>query len=160
LAAHKISPLARYYKEGELHCQSLLRDFVMTLAYHAQEMYTTFKAILGEIIRFPGQYVRSAEERQMVKFVLEDQLISINEAMKSLFLDKYFFPFGRGYGVKLLKIEELADHSKDFVNDLLFALPIKVRRPKKQTLDQLLFDQQGKLNPEVITTLAQIRLGD
>jgi hypothetical protein len=80
--------------------------------------------------------------------------------MKNLFLDKYFFPFGHGYGVKLLKIEELADNSKDFVDDLLFNMPIKVRKPKKKTLDNILFDEQGKLNPEVITTLAQIRLGD
>lgn len=67
--------------------------------------------------------------------------------MKNLFLDKYFFPFGQGYGVKLLKIEELPDHSKDFVDDLLFNMPVKVRRPKKKTLDTLLFDEQGKLNP-------------
>jgi hypothetical protein len=53
LAALKISPLARYYKENQLQCQSLLKDFVMMLAYHAQELYTTFKAILGQIIRFP-----------------------------------------------------------------------------------------------------------
>jgi hypothetical protein len=53
LAALKISPLARYYKENQLQSQSLLKDFVMMLAYHAQELYTTFKAILGQIIRFP-----------------------------------------------------------------------------------------------------------
>ncbi len=137
-----------------------MRDFVMILAYQAQEFYCTYKAILGEVIRFPKQYVRSIEDRNMVKFVLEDQLVGFNEAMKGLFLDKYFFPFGQGYGIKLLKVEELPDHSKDFVDDLLFGLPIKVRKNKKNTLDELLFDQKGKLNPEVITTLAQIRLGD
>jgi hypothetical protein len=46
------------------------------------------------------------------------------------------------------------------VDDLLFSMPIKVKRPKKQTLDKILFDQKGQLNPEIITTLAQIRLGD
>lgn len=42
----------------------------MTLAFHAQELYTTFKAILGEIIRLPQRYVRSLEQREMVKYVL------------------------------------------------------------------------------------------
>lgn len=42
----------------------------MMLAYQAQELYCTYKAILGELIRFPKQYVRSLEERNMVKFVL------------------------------------------------------------------------------------------
>lgn len=46
------------------------------------------------------------------------------------------------------------------MDDLLFGIPIKVRKNKKNTLDELLFDEQGKLNPEIITTLAQIRLGD
>jgi hypothetical protein len=50
----------------------------MMLAYHAQELYTTFKVILGEIIRFPKRHVQSAEEKEMVKYVLEDQLIIIN----------------------------------------------------------------------------------
>ena len=50
----------------------------MMLAYHAQELYTTFKAILGQIIRFPEKYVKTVEEREMVKFLLQDQLININ----------------------------------------------------------------------------------
>lgn len=48
----------------------------------------------------------------MLRYVLEDQLIAINEHMKNLFLDKYFFPFGQGYAVKLLRVEELAGNSK------------------------------------------------
>jgi hypothetical protein len=70
----------------------------------------------------------------MLKYVLEDELVKINEEMKCLFLDKYFFPYGKGYGVKLLKIEELKDNSKEFVDDLLFNIPIKVKKPKKKTL--------------------------
>jgi len=34
--------------------------------------------------------------------------------MKSLFLDKYFFPYGKGYGVKLLRIEELPEDTRDY----------------------------------------------
>lgn len=37
--------------------------------------------------------------------VLADELISINEEMKKLFLDKYFYPLGRGIGVKLFRPE-------------------------------------------------------
>ena len=32
--------------------------------------------------------------------------------MKNLFLDKYFFPYGKGYGVKLFKEDELSGDSK------------------------------------------------
>jgi hypothetical protein len=54
----------------------------------------------------------------------------------------------------------LTENSKNFVDDLLFNLPLKIRKPKKKTLDSVLFDEQGKLNPEVVQNLAQIRLGD
>lgn len=83
----------------------------------------------------------------MFKYVLEDELLKINEEMKNLFLDKYFYPYGKGYSVKLLKLEELTDQSKDFVDDLLFNLPIKIKKPKKKTLDAVLFNEKGQLNP-------------
>jgi hypothetical protein len=37
--------------------------------------------------------------------VLAEELIYINEEMKKLFLDKYFYPLGRGIGVKLFRPE-------------------------------------------------------
>jgi hypothetical protein len=67
-------------------------------------------------------------------------LTSINEELKNLFLDKYFFPYGKGYGIKLMKIEELTDTSRTFVDNLLFAGPVKSKKPKKKTLDSVLFD--------------------
>ena len=59
-----------------------------------------------------------------------------------------------------MKIEELTDTSRTFVDNLLFAGPVKSKKPKKKTLDSVLFDSTGKLNPEVYTSLAQIRLRD
>ncbi len=61
--------------------------------------------------------------------------------MKDLFLDKYFFPFGKGFGVKLFRVEELTDKSKDFIDELSWNIkPQKSRRNKKDVLDALLFD--------------------
>ncbi len=34
------------------------------------------------------------------------------------------------------------------------------RRNKKMSLDRILFDEKGRLNPETYATLSQIRLGD
>lgn len=99
------------------------------------------------------------EERAMLKYILEDELLGLNEEMKNLFLDKYFYPFGK-YFVKLLKVEELTGDPKDYVDSLIFALPPKPKKPKKKTLDSVLFDQSGKLNPEVVQSLAKIRQGD
>ena len=42
----------------------------------------------------------------MLQGVFGEELISINEEMKKLFLDKYFYPLGRGIGVKLFRPEE------------------------------------------------------
>jgi len=41
-----------------------------------------------------------------MRAVLVDELTFINEEMKKLFLDKYFYPLGRGIGVKLFRPEE------------------------------------------------------
>jgi len=43
----------------------------------------------------------------MIKYVLEEVVVKLNEDMKNLFLDKYFFPYGKGYGVKLFREDEL-----------------------------------------------------
>jgi hypothetical protein len=43
----------------------------------------------------------------MMQVVLRDELPSINEEMKKLFLDKYFYPLGKGIGIKLFRTEEL-----------------------------------------------------
>jgi hypothetical protein len=35
--------------------------------------------------------------------------------MKNLFLDKYYFPYGKGFGVKLLKEEDLNEKNSDLM---------------------------------------------
>ena len=35
--------------------------------------------------------------------------------MKNLFLDKYYFPYGKGFGVKLLKEEDLNEKNQDLM---------------------------------------------
>lgn len=46
------------------------------------------------------------------------------------------------------------------MDDLLFNIPIKIKKPKKKTLDAVLFNEKGQLNPEIVHGLYQIRLGD
>lgn len=38
----------------------------------------------------------------MIKSVIENELPKINEEMKNLFLDKHYFPYGKGFAVRLL----------------------------------------------------------
>jgi hypothetical protein len=38
--------------------------------------------------------------------MLEESLPYINEEMKKLFLDKYFYPYGKGIGIRLFRVEE------------------------------------------------------
>jgi hypothetical protein len=77
-------------------------------------MYTIFKAILSEFIRFPKKYITNKEAEGILKYILEFELSKINEDMMSLFLNSTFFPFGKGYGIKLLKIENLPDETRDY----------------------------------------------
>ena len=60
--------------------------------------------------------------------------------MKNLFLDKYFFPYGKGYGVKLFREDELTGDSKDFVDKLYEMKNKRKEKKKKMTLDRILFD--------------------
>jgi hypothetical protein len=75
----------------------------------------------------------------MIKYVLEDVVIKLNEDMKNLFLDKYYFPYGKGFGVKLFRDDELTGSAKDFVDEL-YSKSLKPKRQKKMTLDSILFD--------------------
>ncbi len=97
----------------------------------------------------------------MIKYIVEEVLPKINEEMKNLFLDKYFFPYGKGFGVKLFKEEELTGNNRQFMDSLSQQVYEKrPRRNKKMSLDRILFDEKGRLNPETYATLSQIRLGD
>ena len=45
--------------------------------------------------------------------------MTINEEMKKLFLDKYFYPYGKGIGVKLFRIEEQNEISRNIINGII-----------------------------------------
>jgi len=45
--------------------------------------------------------------------------VTINEEMKKLFLDKYFYPYGKGIGVKLFRIEEQNEISRNIINGII-----------------------------------------
>lgn len=75
----KISSLHRYYSPREKQLNtSATSDFVMVLSYEAHELYNFFKAILGEMIGRPDIYIKTDDDRKMIKYVLEDVLIKIN----------------------------------------------------------------------------------
>lgn len=78
--------------------------------------------------------------------------------MKNLFLDKYYFPYGKGYGVKLFREDQLTGSMRTYVDELLSeSYRNKPKKQKKKTLDNILFDESGHLNPEIYHTLSHIR---
>ena len=52
------------------------------------------------------KYISQKSEEQIMKGILQESLIEINEEMKKLFLDKYFYPYGKGIVVKLFRLED------------------------------------------------------
>jgi hypothetical protein len=68
-------------------------------------------------------------------------VIRLNEDMKNLFLDKYFFPYGKGYGVKLFREDELTGNTREFVDEIMsMSARNRPKKQKKVTLDRILFD--------------------
>ena len=57
------------------------------------------------MIENPKVHIPTKNDEIMMKVVLKDELSEINEEMKKLFLDKYFYPLGKGIGIKLFKPE-------------------------------------------------------
>ena len=98
----------------------------------------------------------------MIKYVLDEVVFKLNEDMKSLFLDKFYFPYGKGLGVKLIRPDEMTGSTQTFIENIHFKeYEARMKRPKKKkTLDNFLFDESGRLNPEIYMTLNSIRNGD
>ena len=42
------------------------------ISFHAQELYAIFKAILGEMLRFPDKYLETVEKRDIIKYILKN----------------------------------------------------------------------------------------
>jgi hypothetical protein len=83
-------------------------NLINTLAVHAQRIYVSLRVILVHVIENAKVYLPTREHELVMKGVLCDELPMINEEMKKLFLDKYFYPLGKGIGLKLFKPEEQA----------------------------------------------------
>lgn len=99
----KMSLLGRYYKEDHDVNTSL---FVNVVALQAQKFYSNFKNVLTDMLLYPHKYIKTPADQQIMKGILNQSLLIINEEMKKLFLDKYFYPYGKGIGVRLFRAEE------------------------------------------------------
>ena len=97
---HKMPLLGRYYKPKYSNAVS---TFVEVIAIAAQRLYSCFKYCLGEIIIKRETYIKNKDDESILRGVFSDELTFINEEMKKLFLDKYFYPLGKGIGVKLFR---------------------------------------------------------
>ena len=100
---NKMPLLGRYYLKDN---EPVVTNFINTLAVHAQQLYISFRQILGSIIDHPKVYLPTRDHEMILKGILKDELPFVNEEMKKLFLDKYFYPLGKGIGIKLFKPEE------------------------------------------------------
>lgn len=49
-----------------------ITEFVSMISFHAQELYAIFKAILGEMLRFPDKYLETVEKRDIIKYILKN----------------------------------------------------------------------------------------
>lgn len=85
----------------------------------AQTLYTVFKSSLIELFNNHRHFIKTREDERVVKAILEESLPFINEEMKKLFLDKYFYPYGKGIGIKLFKTEEQPEQTLKIINGII-----------------------------------------
>ena len=78
--------------------------------------------------------------------VLVDELSFINEEMKKLFLDKYFYPLGRGIGVKLFRPEEESVECEKTFTAIMNDHLETERHRKQEELEKTLFPGSGIVN--------------
>lgn len=112
----KMSLLGRYYKDKN---EVNLTSFINTIAVHAQKIYVSFRVILVHMIENPKVYIPRREDELIMKVILRDELAVINEEMKKLFLDKYFYPLGNGIGIKLFRLEEQSPMSEKTIMGII-----------------------------------------
>lgn len=96
----KMPLLGRYYKQKN---ELVVGIFINTIAIHAQKLYISFRQILGHMIQNPRVHIPTKQDQMMMKTVLRDELPQINQQIKKIFLDKYFYPLGKGIGIKLFR---------------------------------------------------------
>ena len=89
------------------------------MAYHSQLIYQCFRSCVSEIISFSKEHLSKKQDEIIFKDIISQDLPWINEEMKKLFLDKYFYPYGKGYGVKLYRIEDQSECQLQIINGIL-----------------------------------------
>lgn len=68
--------------------------------------------------------------------------------MKKLFLDKYFYPYGKGIGVRLFRPEEQNEDCSRIINGIVNDHRDTERRNAHEDLERTLFPEDGKVNLE------------
>lgn len=112
----KMPLLGRYYKPKN---EQVICSFINTIAIHAQKVYISFSQILIHMVENPSVHIPTKSDEKIMQVVLRDELPSINEEMKKLFLDKYFYPLGKGIGIKLFRTEELPIESEKVIKGII-----------------------------------------
>ena len=59
--------------------------------------------------------------------------------MKKLFLDKYFYPYGKGYGVKLYRFEDQSQCQIQVINGILNDHEKTARETEAKMFEETLF---------------------
>ena len=112
----KMPLIGRYYKDKNA---AVTCGFIEVIAVQAQKFYNYFKLSLQEVLSNVKYYLKSREEEQLMKAILDECLPFINEEMKKLFLDKYFYPYGKGICVKLFRTEEQNDQCCKIIKGII-----------------------------------------
>ena len=70
--------------------------------------------------------------------------------MKKLFLDKYFYPYGKGYGIKLYRFEDQNQYQTQVINGILSDHQNTQRQKEAKMMEETLFPTHGssKFNHE------------
>ena len=74
----KVNPKEKENKTKVRLEEKHITEFVSMISFHAQELYAIFKAILGEMLRFPDKYLETDQKRDIIKYILKNELEQIN----------------------------------------------------------------------------------
>lgn len=139
----KMPFLGRYYK-----CKhnATISSAVEIIAVQAQRLYGGFKYALSEILYRRDVYIREKGDEKIMKGILDDELTYINEEMKKLFLDKYFYPLGKGIAIKLFRPEEQTQECERAIKAIVSNHEDTERERKHLELENTLFPGSGVVN--------------
>ena len=139
----KMPLIGRYYKAKN---NSVVSSAIEIIALQAQKLYGTFKLYLCEILNHPLAYIKNKDDEVIFRGILVDELTDINEEMKKLFLDKYFYPLGKGIGVKLFRIGEQSEECEKVMKAIISNHEDTERQKRHDELEHTLFPGSGLVN--------------